>query len=205
VSLKDRLLESTAVYRSLMAPLAEVKFAPIAANNDLSQARRVLDVGCGPGTNTHHFANASYLGLDINENYVEYARRRYGREFLAVDVTQYAADRSERSDFIVINSFLHHIPTPETRRILEHLSTLLTDDGHVHIIELVLTEERSLARQLTLWDRGKYPRPLDEWRALFEENFETVVFEPFPEKICGLNLANLIYFKGRIKLRDGSD
>ena len=110
-SLKDRLLESSIGYRLWMAPFAEEKFAPILANNDLSRARRVLDVGCGPGTNTHHFAGASYLGLDINEDYVNDARRRSGREFRAVDVTQYTAEENEQSDFILLNSFLHHLPT----------------------------------------------------------------------------------------------
>jgi SAM-dependent methyltransferase len=197
MSLKDRLLESTAGYRLWMAPFAESKFAPIIANNDLTQVTRVLDAGCGPGTNARHFAGASYLGLDINDRYIEDARRRYGREFRTVDVTQYTADEGEQSDFIVLNSFLHHVPTPEVERILDHLQTLLTNDGHIHIVELVLREHRSVARQLALWDRGDYVRPLEGWRALFERSFETVVFEPYPIKALGVTLWNLVYFKGR--------
>jgi len=67
-----------------MAPFAERKFAPILAHNDLSKVGRVLDVGCGPGTNTRHFEGSSYLGLDLNERYVTDAHCRYGREFRAV-------------------------------------------------------------------------------------------------------------------------
>jgi SAM-dependent methyltransferase len=196
MSIKDSILESTIGYRLWMAPFAEAKFAPIAAHNNLSDVRRVLDVGCGPGTNTHHFENTSYLGLDINPRYIEDARRRYHKDFLAVDVTKYTADDGERSDFIVLNSFLHHIPDNEVERILAHLSTLLTDDGHVHIIDLVLPEKRSISRQIALWDRGDYPRPLSEWRRLFGQHFETVVLEPFPLQFLGLTLWNLVYFKG---------
>jgi SAM-dependent methyltransferase len=197
MNLKNRLLESTLGYRLWMAPFAESKFAPIMANNDLTRVLRVLDVGCGPGTNTRHFANASYLGLDINERYIEHARRRFDKDFRAVDVTQYMADEGERSDFIVLNSFLHHIPATEVRRILDHLGTLLTDDGHVHIIELVLPEQRSLGRQLALWDRGDHPRLLEEWREIFEQSFETATFEPYCVKLLGVTLWNLVYFKGR--------
>ena len=199
MSIKDSILESTLGYRLWMAPFAEAKFAPIAAHNDLSNVRRVLDVGCGPGTNTHHFEKTSYLGLDINPRYIEDARRRYHKDFLAVDVTKYTANEGERSDFVVLNSFLHHIPDNEVERILQHLSTLLTDDGHVHIIDLVLPERYSISRQIALWDRGEYPRPLGQWRQLFEQNFEPVVFEQFPLQLLGVTLWNLVYFKGRAR------
>jgi SAM-dependent methyltransferase len=201
MSLKDRVLESSIGYRLWMAPFAEQKFAPVAAHNDLAAVRRVLDVGCGPGTNARHFKNTSYLGLDINERYVEDARRRYGREFRAVDVTKYTADENERSDFIFLNSFLHHVATPDVERILAHLSTLLTSDGHIQIIELVLPEQRSIARQLALWDRGDYPRSVESWRNLFEVNFDTVVFEEYQVGAAGLDLWQFVYFKGKGRAR----
>ncbi len=190
-------MESSLGYGVWMAPFAEAKFRPVITHNDLGQVTRVLDVGCGPGTNAHHFGASSYLGLDINERYIRDARKRFDKDFRAVDVTQYVADEGEQSDFVFLNSFLHHIPTPAVTRILDHLSTLLTDDGHVHIIELVLPKRRSVARQLALWDRGDYPRPLSEWRRIFEQSFETDVFEPYPVKLLGVTLWNLVYFKGR--------
>jgi SAM-dependent methyltransferase len=196
MNLRDRVLESSIGYRLWMAPFAEQKFAPVVAHNDLGAVRRVLDVGCGPGTNSRHFADTSYLGLDINERYVEDARRRYGREFQAVDVTKYTADENERSDFIFLNSFLHHIATPHVERILAHLATLLTGDGHIQIIELVLPEERSIARQLARWDRGNYPRSVETWRELFEVDFETVVFQEYTVGAAGLDLWQFVYFKG---------
>jgi len=200
MNLADRLLEWSLVYRLWMAPFAESKFAPVLAHNDLENGvRRVLDVGCGPGTNARHFSGTSYLGLDINERYIEDARRRYGREFRAVDVTRYEADASERADFILVNSFLHHVDTPDVRRILAHLSTLLTDDGHVHIIELVLPDRPSVARRMARWDRGDYPRPLAEWQDLFEENFEPVVFEQYGIDVLGTTITPLVYFKGRAR------
>ena len=52
----ERLLEQPLSYRLWQAPFAEAKFEPVRRHNDLGRVRRVLDVGCGPGTNTHHFA-----------------------------------------------------------------------------------------------------------------------------------------------------
>jgi hypothetical protein len=47
-----------------------------------------------------------------------------------------------------------------------------------------------------LADRGDFPRPLEEWRGIFEQHFRPVVFEPFALKMGGLALWELAYFKG---------
>lgn len=197
MTLRTRVLEHTLAYRVWQAPFAERKFAPVRAHNDVGRIRRVLDVGCGPGTNTHHFAHADYLGIDINPRYTEDAHQRTGRQFLAADATTYTVDPAERFDFIFLNSFLHHVDTPSVRRILSHLATLLTDDGHIHILDLVLPPGSSVATMLARLDRGDYPRPLAEWRELFETSYRSVVFEPYPLAAGGLTLWNMIYFKGQ--------
>jgi len=192
-----KILERNWVYRLWQAPFAEQKLAPLFAHNDVRRARRVLDVGCGPGTNTGHFAHADYLGIDSNPEYIASARRRYGRTFVVADVTTYRLTDDRRFDFILVNSLLHHLDTPGTDWLLRHLQSLLTDDGHVHIIDLVIPEHRSVARLLAHWDRGDFPRPLEEWRSLFGGHFDLVVFEPFAVTTMGVPLWSLVYFKGR--------
>jgi len=194
-----RLMENALAYRALQAPFAEKKLAPLYAHADPVSARRVLDVGCGPGTNTAHFASADYLGIDINPDYIESARRRHGREFVVADVTKYNVVPEQRFDLILANSLFHHIDSASTRRILAHLATLLSDDGYVHIFDLVLPARASISRFLARADRGEYPRPLDEWHELFTSAFEPVVFEPYPLGAAGITLWNMIYFKGRAR------
>lgn len=198
--LTSRIMEHTLAYRLWQAPFAEQKLGPLFAHNGgLRNVRRVLDVGCGPGTNTHHFAHADYLGVDYNPRYIEDARRRHRRNFLVADITQYEVAPGERFDFILVNSFLHHVDDASARRILSHLATLLTDDGHVHALELVMPERPSVARQLARWDRGSHARPLEAWRPLFETSFEPVVFEPYPLTGLGVTLWSMVYFKGRAR------
>ncbi|MGB6200888.1 MAG: class I SAM-dependent methyltransferase [Candidatus Acidiferrales bacterium] len=193
------LLAHPRAYLFWQGKFAEQKLAPMYARNDMARVRRVLDVGCGPGTNTRHFAAAGYLGVDVNPAYVAYARRHYGRDFLAADVCEYTAPEGEKYDFILVNSFLHHIDLASTRRILSHLSTLLTEDGHVHIIEVAMPEHGKVARQLARWDRGRYVRPLAEWRDIFTETFEAAVLEPFWLTRLDVKLWNMVYFKGRAR------
>ncbi len=126
VKLVSRFMEHALAYRLWQTAFAEKKLAPVLADNDLGAVRRVLDVGCGPGTNTRHF-------------------------------------------------------------------------GHVHILELVLPEAPSVARLLTQWDRGDFPRPLAEWRELFTECFQPVVFSPYGLGAFGTTLWNMVYFKGQAR------
>lgn len=195
----DTILEYPLVYRLWQAPFAEQKFAALLAHNDLRRVRRVLDVGCGPGTNTHHFAQSDYLGVDLNERYVRTARQRHERNFVAADVRGYRTKPGDRFDFVLVNSFLHHLATEQVLDILTHLGSLLTEDGHIHILELVLPEEISMARLLARWDRGHFARPLNDWHTIFNQVFKPVTFEPYPLAAMGVTLWNMVYFKGRCR------
>jgi SAM-dependent methyltransferase len=195
--LAANLLEHSLVYRVWQAPFAKQKFLPVFKHNDLRRVRRVLDVACGPGTNTGFFSESDYVGIDLNERYIQDARRRFARNFIAVDARSYSTTPADQFDFILVNSFLHHLNTEDMVRILSHLRTLLTDDGHIHILELVLPEGNSISRLLARWDRGKFARPLAEWKAIFGRLFEEVVFEPYGLTGGGVTLWNMIYFKGR--------
>lgn len=191
------ILDRPWIYRAWQAPFADRKLARVLACNDLATVRRVLDVGCGPGTNTRYFANSEYLGVDLNESYVEHARQLHGNKFEVADITSWSVATKKPFDFILVNSVLHHLDTEVVRRILQQLRTLLTDDGHVHILELVRPSRPGVARLLSAWDRGEYPRPLEEWRRLFGELYEPVVFQPYPLRVFGVALWNMVYFKGR--------
>lgn len=121
MNLAASVLEHTLVYRAWQAPFAGQKFAPVLAHNPLHGVRRVLDVACGPGTNTKYFADADYLGIDFNEHYIQDARRRHGRNFVVADVRNYVAAPEDRFDFVLVNSFLHHLDTKDVLAILTHL------------------------------------------------------------------------------------
>jgi SAM-dependent methyltransferase len=195
-----RLFEVPWVYRAWQAPFSGPKLAPLRRHNDLSSIRRVLDVGCGPGTNAPLFKGLDYLGLDINRDYVERARERYGMRFEVADVTRYEV-REGAFDFILVNSFFHHIADDDSLRILEHLASLLTPDGHVHVLDLILPERASPARLLARMDRGDHPRPLDEWRQLLGTHFQEEVLEPYDLGVSGVPLWRMLYFKGRPRHR----
>jgi SAM-dependent methyltransferase len=199
VKLYARVMELVPAYRLWQAPFAEKKLAPLFQHNELAAARRVLDVGCGPGTNARHFAHADYIGIDNNPDYIAWARRRYGERFQVADVRDGLAGVGTGFDFVLVNSLLHHVETPDVRRILSQLASLLTDNGHVHILDLVMPDQPGLPRLIAGWDRGEHPRPLAQWRELFAEAFDAVLFEPYPLGAFRIPIWNMVYFKGKRK------
>jgi len=193
------LLEHPFVFNLSQLPFSRQKFTRILMHNDLKAILAVLDVGCGPGTNAPRFAHTRYLGIDINERYIRLARDRYHRDFTVADVTTSDAIPSGSYDFILVNSFLHHLDTPDAQRVLSRASEFLTPDGHLHSVELVLPENAGIPRWLALHDRGKFPRSLSTWREMFTDKLETVIFEPFAIRHLGQTIMELVYFKGRVK------
>ena len=197
MNLVDRLLERPEVYSLWQAPFAGQKFAPVRRNNDLGSVRRVLDVGCGPGTNRTSVGQAEYVGIDLNLQYARRARDRWGNSYVAGDVTALPLTHWARFDFILVNSLLHHVETSDVRGLLEILSGMLEPGGTIHILDLVLPEDRGAAWWLARWDRGRFARPAAEWESLFSEHFETLLLEPYGLGIAGFTLWNMLYFKGR--------
>ena len=191
--LVDRALEHPAVYRAWQAPFASSKFAPVERQLARCQVRRVLDVGCGPGTNAPRFASAEYVGVDVNDRYLAIARGRYKGRFVQADLATADLTAMGRFDTILVNSFLHHLPDAAVLRVLRQLRLLLEPGGRIHLLELVDPERRSLAKVMARLDRGRFARPLATWRQLFETHFQSVSIEPYQ---FGCGLWSMVYFQG---------
>lgn len=195
-----RLLERPGVYLAWQRPFVASKLSPVWQHNDRAAIGRVLDVGCGPGTNSAEFAGLDYLGVDLNPSYIEHARRRHEGRFVVADLRTDAVPGKGSYDFVLVNSLLHHLDDPSVSSLLADLRQYVSDDGHVHVIELDLPERRGIPRLLALSDRGDHPRSIAEWRTLLTEHFDEVVLEPFPVPSRGPMLWSMVYFKGRPKV-----
>ena len=93
------ILSSPFAYRLWQAPFARWKIAPILASHDGWRPRTVLDFGCGPGKDPPLFAGCDrYVGVDLSERYISYARSLFGGEFFLADLSSGAPSDLGRFD-----------------------------------------------------------------------------------------------------------
>ena len=190
----ERILEHPAVYAASQALFIEEKFAVIQRHLQHQRIRRILDVGCGPGINAPLFGDAEYVGIDLNERYLEVARQRYRGRFIQADVSTADLAWLGTFDTILVNSLLHHLPDEGVRTLLRQLRALLEPTGTIHMLELMWPDRGSVVGLVgAAIDRGRYARRIDAWRQLFEEHFETLSLEPHAFKA---GLWAQLYFRG---------
>lgn len=163
---RDRLMEHPWIYRAWQAPFAKAKLRPFLQRLEGATPRRVLDIGCGPGTNAGAFTGSEYVGVDINPDYIATARAQHPGRFVVGDVTNPSVLPDERFDCVFANSLMHHLNDEATDGLLARMAALTAPGGRVHILDLVLPERASPARALARMDRGHYARPVSAWRAL---------------------------------------
>lgn len=144
---------------------------------------RILDVGCGTGEFAPLFQSTKYevrstnegryLGVDLNAQYIEYARERYGGAgvaFEVVDATRmsFAAQSFDRALFV---NCMHHFPDELNRGILREVARVLRPGGRFVLIDMVGDHPGHAQRFFLDRDRGEYLRSLAKQMALVAEFF----------------------------------
>ena len=192
----ERLLELPLVYQTWQAPFASAKLKPFLAYANLERTRRVLDVGCGPGTNARVFAGRDYVGIDINSDYIRTAASRHPGRWVVGDVTNETIFPNEQFDLVFANSLMHHLDDGAVRNLLGRMARLTAPGGKVHVLDLVLPAQPSTGRLVARLDRGRFARPIESWRALFNEHLREERFEPYAFGLPWLPIWQMVYFVG---------
>lgn len=97
----------------------------------------VLEIGCGNGYGAsllHRQSPRSYVGLDVMEEQIEKARRRYPQfKFLVQDATDLSQFGDASKDVVIIFGVLHHIP--EWRKVIDEIRRVLKPSGSLFVEE----------------------------------------------------------------------
>ena len=168
-------------------------------NKGLHNNLSVLDIGCGIGQYSE-ITQGEYLGLDINNRYINYARKKYkhhNHSFRCADVTVIVKELT-KYDLVLMTDFLHHIPSQQCINLLNVCSQLV--NKIVINFEPVIEQSNPVGRWVNRHDRGKYVRSLDEWHQLYDES-QLELVESNPLIIGPLNSRA---FFAKPKKRDGA-
>jgi ubiquinone/menaquinone biosynthesis C-methylase UbiE len=111
---------------------------PAAAGFDRARGLRVLEIGCGLGTDGARFARAGavYTGVDLTEAAVSLARRRFEVEGLRGEFRVADAERldfaDESFDLVYSHGVLHH--TPDTEAAVREVRRVLKPGGRAVVM-----------------------------------------------------------------------
>ncbi|MBL6935290.1 MAG: class I SAM-dependent methyltransferase [Alphaproteobacteria bacterium] len=90
----------------------------------------ILDLGCGPGRDLHHFRSSGHeaVGLEGSAELAEMARAHSGcqvldQDFIAMDLPE------SRFHGVFANASLFHVPSRELPRVLRELTAALKPQG----------------------------------------------------------------------------
>ena len=112
----------------------------------LQSARRVVDLGCGPGNSTElliaRFPGADVIGLDSSPDMIRQARERLpGRKFVQADIATWSPDGE--TDLLFGNAVFQWVP--DHPAVLRRLLSALPEGGVLAVQMPDNTEEPALA------------------------------------------------------------
>lgn len=111
---------------------------PAAANFAGAHGLRVLEIGCGVGTDGAQFARAGadYTGVDLTEAAIELARKRFELSGLQGNFQVADAENlqfsDETFDLVYSHGVLHH--TPDTARAIREIHRVLKPGGRAEVM-----------------------------------------------------------------------
>ena len=152
----------------------------------LPAGARVLEVGCGPGTNFQFLPerkDVRYVGCDLDAQYIAHAKSRYGdrAEFFAAPVGALQTLGPKRFDTVIAWGLLHHLKDHEVRTLADEVAGLLEPGGSFCTFDPCFTYEQPLVeRLLTACDRGRFVRYPEQYVALLDRRFSEVREEVWP-------------------------
>ncbi len=84
---------------------------------------RILDLACGTGELADHIQPTSYLGVDLNGKYIDYAKTNRQRgSFITADITELTL--KEVFDTVTIISATHHLSDAQIQSLSRKISKI---------------------------------------------------------------------------------
>lgn len=135
----------------------------------LMNAGRTLDLGCGTGIYARFFAPHSYVGADINPDYVSAAQSKFPQHrFVVQDATQTSFLDGE-FDACMISGVLHHLDDELAGRMVKEAARVVRAGGTVVVWEDVPAPWWNLiGHVIHRLDLGSHIRMPSGYRAVLE-------------------------------------
>lgn len=129
----------------------------------------VLDVGCGTGEHAE-VTTGRYLGVDLDLQYIEFARRHHpSKEFACGDAVNLSMNSSPFEACLLID-VIHHLPDEQVRKMLFTLARLPIHRLYV-FDPVVQSPPNRVGRWIVSRDRGRHVRSRNQLLELLNSVF----------------------------------
>ena len=179
MTIRDLILGRAGGYRAFKAAIGgERIMATISQEYVRSQpGQRLLDIGCGFGDMLEHLPNVEYVGIDLNQAYLDLAQKRSTRAgtFRRVDVTEVAGAGLGQFDVAIAIGLLHHLSDEQAATLLAAVPVLLRPGGRFVSVDPVWhPEQATVGRVMAALDRGRHVRDEAGYERLISLHFAEV-------------------------------
>ncbi|MEM9678795.1 MAG: class I SAM-dependent methyltransferase, partial [Bacteroidota bacterium] len=142
--------------------------------------QKLLDIGCGPGNIIKYLPKVEYLGVDVDEKYIEAAKRRYGDkgDFICTKIEDFDVPDPGTFDIVFASGILHHLDDGQAKAFFEVASKALKPRGRLVTIDGCFIErQHPISKFLLNSDRGEHIRTMPAYEALAKTSFNTIESE----------------------------
>jgi len=151
----------------------------------------ILDLGCGTGEFSVFFNPATYTGVDIEKNYIDFARKNYQGSFSVEDATNLSFE-NDYFDGVAILGVLHHLDDIKCREIFAQIKRVLKPSGTILIMEDVDGPEDSFfTRLIHSYDKGKHIRTEEGYTKLVSAEFNILEKYKIKSGLCPYQVFTL--------------
>lgn len=178
----ELLFQSPQIYQANQWLWVGDFFKQIPELTQVKPAEKILDIACGT-SNSSKYISGQYVGVDLNNNYLKYAQKKYPannyicQNYQSLDFTKKYFEQS-----IIVN-FLHHLPDAEIVKLLNRVNDLTKDK--IIIADLEPNDKNPLAKLLYRLDQGKFIRQPQQLKILINQslNIEKIYTFLSPRRI----------------------
>jgi SAM-dependent methyltransferase len=137
---------------------------------------RILDIGCGPGTMVPYLQGAEYVGLDVSEEYIDRARRRFPQaRFVCQRVGEYDLVEPNYFDTVLALGVLHHLDDDEAVALFQVARDAMKPGSRLITLDGVWTDDQShVVKYLLSRDRGRFVRSEAGYRKIASKVFSNI-------------------------------
>jgi len=139
---------------------------------------RILDIGCGPADVLEDLPPVQYVGVDIDQHYIDYAKSKYSNRasFICKSVDELSDEEYRDFDIVLATGLLHHLNDREAIHLLNVSRNFLKPTGRLVTFDGCYLEsgQHPIDKWMLRSDRGKFVRTEPQYTQLAQNIFPVV-------------------------------